>query len=274
MTLPVRNSRIRLSQGTLFWREVGHGNPTLVLLHGTWSDSSQWLPLMTQLGQDFHCLAPDLLGFGESSQSLTLPYSITLEVECLAEYLEALRSQSVYFIADALGAWVATSYALRYPERVQGLVLIAPEGVSPPTLVGRWSLHRLLAGRFSIVAWTIRVIAPVARGLGQAKWVARSQHLRRQLLAFPAACRLLFKRRQVELQGERLDGQLPYLNTPLWLLRGEQDQVEAQTLREVYAAAAHQGIVVEIAANLNQLETATEALALAITPLIKQTIKA
>lgn len=273
MTLPVRNARIRLSQGTLFWREVGHGNLTLVLLHGTWSDSSQWLPLMTELGRDFHCLAPDLIGFGESSQSPKLPYSIALEVDCLAEYLEALRLQSVYFIADALGAWVATRYALRYPERVQGLILIAPEGVSPPTLTGRWNLHRLLAGRFSVVAWAIRLIAPIARWLGQAKWVAQWHHLRHRLLAFPAACRLLFKRRQAELQAELLDGQLPYLNAPLYLLRGQQDSPTAQTLSDAYLNAVPHGQGVEVATNLDQSALMAENLALAIAPLIKQTLK-
>ena len=274
MTLPVRNSRIRLSQGTLFWREVGHKTPTLVLLHGSWSDSHQWLPLMTRLGEDFHCLAPDLLGFGESSQSPQLAYSIALEVACLAEYLDALRSQSVYFIADSLGAWVATSYALQYPEQVRGLILIAPEGVNPSPLTGRWRLHRVLSRRFSLAAWLMRLITPIARGLGHAKWIARLHYLRRQLLTFPATCRLLFKRRQAELQAELLDDQLPNLAPPLWLICGQSDSPTAQTLSKTYAEAIPSSHILNLTAELNHLEEGTEVLAQTITQLMKQKINA
>jgi pimeloyl-ACP methyl ester carboxylesterase len=122
---------MRLTQGTLFWREVGHG-PTVVFLHGNWSDSSQWQGLMAELASECHCLAPDLLGFGESSRPRRLPYSITLEVDCLRAWLTGVRSQSLIFVAEGLGAWVATPNAIQYPEHVRGHVVHKPEGVTPP----------------------------------------------------------------------------------------------------------------------------------------------
>ena len=81
MPLPVRNSRIKLSQGLLFWREVGQGS-AIVFLHGSWKDSSQWLPVMQQLSKHCHCFAPDLLGFGES-EVVKGRCSIALQVECI-----------------------------------------------------------------------------------------------------------------------------------------------------------------------------------------------
>jgi pimeloyl-ACP methyl ester carboxylesterase len=36
------NSRRKLSQGLLFWREAGKGIP-VIFLHGAWNDSSQWV---------------------------------------------------------------------------------------------------------------------------------------------------------------------------------------------------------------------------------------
>jgi haloalkane dehalogenase len=80
-----RNSRIKLPQGLLFWREVGEGMP-IIFLHGAWNDSSQWLKVMELLSQDAHCLAPDLLGFGESDRP-NIHYSIDLQVDCLAKFL-------------------------------------------------------------------------------------------------------------------------------------------------------------------------------------------
>ena len=123
----LRNSRVKLSVGQIFWREIGQG-PSLVFLHGSWEDGSQWLRTIELLNSHYQCFAPDLLGFGDSERP-NVHYSIELEVECLAQYLDTLNLREVYLIAHSVGGWVAASYALKYPDRVQGLVLLAPEGV-------------------------------------------------------------------------------------------------------------------------------------------------
>ena len=122
-----RNSRIKLSQGLLFWPEVGEGEP-IVFLHEAWYDSSQWLPFMDLLGGSFHCIAPDLLGFGESE--LPNVHHSALQVECLGELLQVLKLEKVHLVGASLGAWIAASYAIQYPDRVSSLVLLAPEGVA------------------------------------------------------------------------------------------------------------------------------------------------
>jgi Predicted hydrolases or acyltransferases (alpha/beta hydrolase superfamily) len=150
MNLPLRNSRIRLPLGQVFWREVGRG-PILVFLHGSWRDGSQWLPLIDHLSQDYHCFALDLLGFGESERP-KIHYSIQLQVECLDEYLKALHVPEVYLIGHSLGGWIAASYALNYLDRVRGLVLVSPEGIQADgtsrklavgAMVGREAADRL-----------------------------------------------------------------------------------------------------------------------------------
>ena len=100
-----RNSRRKISQGLLFWREIGVGAP-IIFLHGAWDDSSQWLSVMDLLGQNFHCFAPDLLGFGESEYP-HVHYSVDLQVECLRELLQALNLERVTFVGHYLGGWVA-----------------------------------------------------------------------------------------------------------------------------------------------------------------------
>jgi pimeloyl-ACP methyl ester carboxylesterase len=110
MTLPVRNNRIRLPQGQIFWREVGQGQ-SVVFLHGAWWTGEQWDKVVPHLSRDYHCVVPDLLGFGESGRPKT-HYSIQLEVECLAAYLRFLRIKRCVMVADGLGAWVAAAFAL------------------------------------------------------------------------------------------------------------------------------------------------------------------
>ncbi|MBD1912231.1 MULTISPECIES: alpha/beta hydrolase [unclassified Leptolyngbya] len=248
MSLPTRNVRLQLAHGSLFWREVGMGLP-LVFLHGTWQDGEQWMPLLQYLGssassgeriprrnnrtEGYHCFAPDLLGFGESSRP-KLPYSIDLEVEVLAEWLDSLRCPPVVLVAEGLGGWIAASYALRFPERVCGLVLIAPEGVQTKTR--RWGLERSLAGRFPWRAWGLQCIAPVARLLGW-PWVAHQLAWRRELRRSPAACDILFRRRSRLIAAEQLDEKVGWLKVPVLLLQGEEANSTTVALTHTYAAA-------------------------------------
>lgn len=234
MTLPLRNSRIKLSLGQVFWREVGQGT-SLVFIHGSWSDSSQWLLTIDHLSQDYHCLAPDLLGFGDSEQP-KLHYSIQLEVECLTEYLEALHLPSVYLIGHSLGGWIAASYALKYSDRVRGLVLIAPEGVQAEGYGGNWRWARWLVGRPPIAHTFLRAIYPLARLFGRHKGIEQALRQRQQLLSSPAACRILFQRRRAELQAEILQEQLEWLNVPTLILQGEKDSPGAIACSKTYAS--------------------------------------
>lgn len=218
MTFPIRNSRVRTPHGTLFWREVGRG-PTVLMLHGSWTDSHQWLPLMSQLGSRYHCVAPDLLGFGESSKLPSKAYSIKTEVACLNDYLTHIRIAPQVILADSLGAWVAIRYCLQYPSSVRQLVLLAPEGLTPPALDQRWQTCRWLANAWAPRYWTVRGLAPLIRMLGGDRWLQKIKHQRRQLRSRAAACRLLFQRRKAVLQAEGLNEDLPLLETPVTLLQ-------------------------------------------------------
>jgi pimeloyl-ACP methyl ester carboxylesterase len=231
----------------MFWREVGRG-PTVVFLHGSWSDSSQWVPLMQTLGDRCHCLAPDLIGFGESSRLRRNPYSIALEVNSLTEWLTALRSQSVLIVADSIGAWVASRYALHHPHQVQGLIILNPEGVTPPGLRGRWRGFPWLAHRWSLRFGLLQLVKPLLAVLGKRPWLRRVQARRQQLRHSPAACRLLFQGRHQERATELLDGVLPGLVPPVWVLQPQGSDAIAQALTQTYASLVGQGTPKPLAA--------------------------
>ncbi|NJL39258.1 MAG: alpha/beta hydrolase [Leptolyngbyaceae cyanobacterium SL_5_9] len=226
MTLPIRNSRIRLSQGQLFWREVGQG-AALVFLHGSWTDSSQWLPLVERLSQTYHCVAPDLLGFAESERP-KLHYSIELQVECLAEYLEALKLRQVYLVGHSLGGWIAASYALRFADQVKGLVLLSPEGVQ---LEGgdRWQWSRWLTRQPPLALWLLKLLLPFAKVFGWRESIERSLQLRQTLMRSPVACKLLFNRRNAEIRAELLStDRISCLKLPILILQGQDDATAAR----------------------------------------------
>lgn len=233
MALPLRNSRIKLPLGQIFWREVGQG-PILIFLHGSWNDGSQWLPIVEHLSQDYHCFAPDLLGFGESEHP-KLHYSIELQVECLLAYLEALHVPQVYLIAHSLGGWIAATYALKYAEQVSGLILITPEGVLTEGYRKIWGKTRWLIGRPPLASSFMRSLLPLARLFGRHKGIEQALQLRQQLKNSPTACQLLFRRRWSEIQSELLQEQLEWMKVPTLILQGANDTRGAIDRSQTYA---------------------------------------
>jgi pimeloyl-ACP methyl ester carboxylesterase len=166
-------------------------------------------------------------------------YSIDLEVECLAQYLDTLNLRQVYLIGHSLGGWVATSYALKYPDRVQGLVLLAPEGVNTGLRRGRWQEARWLTAQPPVAYWLLRSIYPIAKLFGGQTKIDEMLKFRKQLIDAKVAMKLLFRRRRAAIKAELVDEKLSGLNTPLLLLQNSQAQADASSsLCQSYAALA------------------------------------
>lgn len=230
----LRNSRRQFTQGLLFWREAGEGTP-IIFLHSAWNDSSQWISLVELLSDKFHCFAPDLLGFGES-ENPNVDYSVDLEVECIAEFIQALRLEKVYLIGYSLGAWIAASYALKYPEQVYGLVLLAPEGVAVPGKERYYRKMRTLVKSRPIML----KIFQFSRRLNKFPvWKEQvdnyfNWHQIQMLLECPAACQILFERRDSEIEAELLDKRLHLMKPPVLILQGGLDLLDAVVKTQTY----------------------------------------
>ncbi|MBR8837394.1 MAG: alpha/beta hydrolase [Stigonema ocellatum SAG 48.90 = DSM 106950] len=229
----LRNSRRKLSQGLLFWREVGEGTP-VIFLHGTWNDSSQWLSVMESLSQHLHCFAPDLIGFGES-ECPNIHYSIDLQVEFLAEFLQALKLPQVYLVGHSLGGWIAASYALKYPAQIFGLVLLAPEGVEIEGQKKRWQKMQQLVKLPPMVFQLLRLLRPFTKILGLDAKIEQDWQFRQVMLQYPTACQLLFQRQHPELEAELLHKRLYLLKVPILILQGGKDTPDALALSQSYA---------------------------------------
>ncbi|MBD2580509.1 alpha/beta hydrolase [Oscillatoria sp. FACHB-1406] len=234
MPLLFSNSRIRLPLGQLFWREIGRSPTTLVFLHGSSRDSSQWIPLLERLGENYHCLAVDLLGFGDSER-VDRHYSVQLLVESFASYLEALRLERVYLVGHSLGGWVATHYALQHPERVRGLILISPSGVSVQGDAKHQAWEKLLVSRFSWLTVLLRSLRPLAKFGGWKPKIDRVLAHRQELLQCPTTCDLLLRRSQREIEAEYLDPRLERLKVPTLILQGNDGNPSDRFRSQVYA---------------------------------------
>jgi pimeloyl-ACP methyl ester carboxylesterase len=104
--------------------------PTLVLVHGNRDHARSWDWVARALRHDWHVVAPDLRGHGDSAWVTGGPYAIADNVLDLANLIDALGPEPVTLVGHSLGGSVTVMYAGVYPERVRKLVSI--EGLGPP----------------------------------------------------------------------------------------------------------------------------------------------
>jgi pimeloyl-ACP methyl ester carboxylesterase len=95
-----------------------------VLIHGVGGSSRHWEPLLARLPKQFCPLLIDLPGHGRSSG--TVPRSIEEATTLLDHFLQKLEvKQPFWCIGHSMGGLIAQYFALRFPSRVERLVLMA-----------------------------------------------------------------------------------------------------------------------------------------------------
>jgi len=104
--------------------------PTLVLVHGNRDHARSWDWVARSLRADWHVVAPDLRGHGDSAWVYGGAYAIADNVLDLANLIDALGPGPVTLVGHSLGGSVAVMYAGTFPERVRRLVSV--EGLGPP----------------------------------------------------------------------------------------------------------------------------------------------
>ena len=131
LTTPGPTSRIYFSQ-RLRLHYVDWGNPTappLLLVHGGRDHCRNWDWVAEELRRDWHIIAPDLRGHGDSEWSRTGTYTTAGYIYDLAQLIHQLGTAPVTIVAHSLGGNIALRYAGLYPENVARLVAI--EGLGP-----------------------------------------------------------------------------------------------------------------------------------------------
>jgi pimeloyl-ACP methyl ester carboxylesterase len=104
--------------------------PHVVFVHGLGGSIATWALNLPAFAEQFRICALDLVGAGDSAKPET-DYSVAALTDFLARFLDALGSdwQQVSIVAHSLGGAVALTFAQRYPDRVQKLVLIDSAGL-------------------------------------------------------------------------------------------------------------------------------------------------
>ena len=128
--------------------------PTFVLLHGFTLNAFSWLPQIDRLGRHGRVIALDQLPYGLSEKLApgdwrgAHPYSREAAVALVTALMDRLNLERVILVGNSSGGTLAAELALAIPDRVDGLVLVAPwvyvtRPVLPRSLAESSPLRRL-----------------------------------------------------------------------------------------------------------------------------------
>jgi pimeloyl-ACP methyl ester carboxylesterase len=98
------------------------GDTLVLFLHGIGGGRTNWTAQLQSVGGRARAASLDLRGYGESSLGFQ---QSTAEDYCddILRVVEALGAAKLVLVGLSYGSWIATSFAIRYPEKLAGLVL-------------------------------------------------------------------------------------------------------------------------------------------------------
>lgn len=119
---------------TLHYHEAGDPEKsTVVMLHGggpgasAWSNFGRNIPVFAE---DFHTIAVDQPGFGQSDKPTEHGQYFTHSASALRELFDELGIERAHLLGNSLGGGTAVRFALDHPDRAGRLVLMGPGGLS------------------------------------------------------------------------------------------------------------------------------------------------
>ena len=106
----------------LDWGAVG--KPTMVLLHGLRGHAHSWDDVSTAVCRDYHVLALDQRGRGDSEWAKDADYSTMAYVTDLAAFCDALKLDPIILVGHSMGGQNSVAFAARYQRKLSKLIVV------------------------------------------------------------------------------------------------------------------------------------------------------
>jgi len=146
-TPTLQNIQVKVNDLNIYTRILttatsGVSTTPIVLIHGLLISSRYMLPTAELLAANHRVFVPDMPGFGQSDNP---PHVFSLQelADSIVTWLDALQLPSAIFIGNSLGCQILVDLAIRYPARVDRLILTAPT-VDPYARSMFWQFIRLV----------------------------------------------------------------------------------------------------------------------------------
>jgi len=139
MTIPAADPhprrRVRALDTELAYVDTGTGDP-VVFLHGNPTSSYLWRNVIPHVAGAGRCLAPDLVGMGESGRTPDGSYRLVDHARYLDAWFDALGLRRVTLVVHDWGSALGFHWARRHPERVRGVAYM--EAIVRPVAWADW----------------------------------------------------------------------------------------------------------------------------------------
>ncbi|MEL6458389.1 MAG: alpha/beta hydrolase [Cyanobacteria bacterium J06621_15] len=109
----------------LSYLEWNQGKEPLLLLHGLADNALVWSDLGDYLAANYHIIAPDMRGHGESSKPES-DYTFTSTIRDLEALMDYLGWKSTHVIGHSWSGKLACIWATKNPQRLKSMVLVDP----------------------------------------------------------------------------------------------------------------------------------------------------
>jgi haloalkane dehalogenase len=118
---PYPRQHVAVLDSTMAYIDTGGGDP-VVFLHGNPTSSYLWRNVIPHVAPGARCLAPDLIGMGDSGPARGARYRLGDHARYLDAWFEALGLHRVTLVMHDWGSALGFWWAQRHPDRVRGLV--------------------------------------------------------------------------------------------------------------------------------------------------------
>jgi pimeloyl-ACP methyl ester carboxylesterase len=188
---------------------AGRRGTPIILIHGIGNSAEVWSSLLLRLSKEYLVYAPDLPGFGKTPVA-SEGFTIATHVLYLKRFLDLLGYPQVTLVGNSLGGWIATRFALAYPERVHHLYLLNSAGLrreemNSPFAVDRAAAQRsannMLGYQLPLPGFILDAIVRTSQMPAYAKFVTHYD------------------------SQEELDSVLSQVHTPTTIIWGEKDKI-------------------------------------------------
>ncbi|TAL67429.1 MAG: alpha/beta fold hydrolase [Bacteroidetes bacterium] len=104
----------------LFYRKYGKG-PPLIILHGLYGSSDNWVTIAKGLNEIYTVYLPDQRNHGQSPHNSIHDYNSMRDD--LFELIKDLKLTKIFLAGHSMGGKTAISFALNWPELLNGLLI-------------------------------------------------------------------------------------------------------------------------------------------------------
>jgi pimeloyl-ACP methyl ester carboxylesterase len=220
---------------------VAGAGPAVVLLHGQPGSHRDWRRVTRRLARTHRVIAVDRPGYGDASRERARGFAGN--ADDLAELLDEYGVERATVVGHSWGGGAALSFAVRHPDRVAALVLVAAVGTSEALSAGDTVLGLPVLGPLIALGF-FRYVAPrfarlwVRRGTGMSAADARAvtdevRSWRRR----PTWRTFLTEQRAMLREAEEVEERLGDVTAPTTVVVGDRDRVVRPEVGERIAAA-------------------------------------